>query len=480
MNSAKGKLMKTAAALILPALLMTAQPYLASAQDIKAAAKASISLDKDTPRRKVGEKPVPSSLEEGLWHESEKVETKAKTSGERTRDLALEAYVQGLMDKVMKDHKGESRVYVMERHVFNASMAPNGYTEVWTGLLLRAQTEDEVAFVLGHEAGHFLHNHSISAYQAFKDGQNAALAASMLIAVVAMGAQANAGSYAQASDIGSIASGLIDVVYLGSIASYFSYSRDKESYADLYGHALSTAAGFDQGAGEALWADRLKETSASDYDKVRKSPTRINIFGSHPLETSRVEALQTYNKILGSYQTTINAEDRLAALQSYRAKIRPYLSRWLEDDLKRQDYGQTIHIIDQKLEAKQDLGLLYFYRGEALRLKAIKPSAATIRNAKEGTEKPVTIDFSAAIKAYETALTYPDAPPMAHKQVGELYRRTNEQQKALEALRTYLRLSPEAEDAWMVDDEVQKLTKALEAAPTPEANAPTAPEPVKP
>jgi len=387
MNARKSRFLCTAG-LILPLMLMAGQTPLASAQEVPAATKANISIDKDTPRRKVGEKPLNSSLEEGLWHESEKTEAKAKTSGERTRVTELETYVQGLMDRVMKDHKGEARVYVMERPLFNASMAPNGYTEVWTGLLLRVQTEDELAFVLGHEAGHYLHNHSISAYQAFKDGQNAALAASMIIAVVAMGAQANAGSYAQASDIGSIASGLIDVVYLGSIASYFSYSRDKESYADLYGHSLATGAGFGADAGQNLWADRLKETAASDYDKVRKSPTRINIFGSHPLETSRVDALKTYNLNLKSKFTPLSEAQLVEARQSYRAKIRPYLGHWLEDDLKRQDYGQTLHIIDQKLLTNQDMGLLYFYRGEALRLKAIKPNAETIRKSKSETSQP--------------------------------------------------------------------------------------------
>ena len=389
--------------LMAAALSFAVSPILAPvmAQDLGSAKTAGVDLTSDGPLRAVGAKPVAKSLEDGIWVETDKAEFKAKSSGERTRQAALETYVQSVMNKVMGPHQGEARVYVMERPFFNATMAPNGYTEVWTGLLLRAQTEDELAFVLGHEAGHYLHSHSLRAYQGFKDRQNAALAASIVISIVAMGAAANANSYNAASNISNAASGLIDIVYLGTIAAYFGYSRETEGFADVYGHSLASGAGYDATAGETIWQGRLSETSASDYEKVRNSPTRINIFGSHPLESQRIDVLKSYNKALSQkIAKPLTAEDKRAARTSYRTQIRPYLGAWLKDDLRRQDYGQTLHIINALSIDGLDMGLLNFYKGEALRLRAKND------------------DLKMALAAYQSALAAPDAPPQAHRQMG--------------------------------------------------------------
>ena len=43
-------------------------------------------------------------------------------------------------------------------------MAPNGMMVVWTGLLLRAQNEAQLAAVIGHEAGHYIKRHSLKTW----------------------------------------------------------------------------------------------------------------------------------------------------------------------------------------------------------------------------------------------------------------------------------------------------------------------------
>lgn len=432
---------KFKAALLLTAALGVALPAPAVvAQDQKAARAAGTPVDNDSPRRAVGQRPAPKSLEGSIWIESDKTEVNAKTSGERVRDSSLETYVQSVMDRVIGPYKGEARVYVMERPFFNASMAPNGYTEVWTGLLLRVQTEDELAFVLGHEAGHYLHSHSVTAYQSFKDGQNAALAASIIITVVAAGAMSNASSYNQIQNISNTAQTLINIVYLGSIAAFFGYSRELEGYADIYGFALATDAGYDASAGARLWRDRLDETAASDYERVRKSPTRINVFGSHPLENERVESLRSYDRnVHQGKESTPELERQLAARKAYRDQIRPYLGAWLKDDLRREDYGQTIHIINRLLVDNQDAGLLLFYRAEALRLR--------------GTDA----DLKAAEVDYLEALKAPDAPLGTHRQLGEVYRKQGKTDLAVAAFEAYLKAAPDAEDAWIVEDMITTL-----------------------
>jgi beta-barrel assembly-enhancing protease len=440
--------------------LSTFAPVAANAADTVDLNKLNPDLKEDAVERKPGQVPVPTTLEGGIWAESAKAEQKAKTSGERNHDAALHDYVNGVLDKAATPFGDDLRLYVMDRPFFNASMAPNGYTEVWTGTLLRCQTEDELAFVLGHEAGHFRHSHSVKTYQAAKDGQNAALAASMLLSVVAMGASMNASSVQAIQNINNIASGLINIVYLGTVAAYFGYSRETEGQADTYGLTYIKQAGYYTGAASDVWASRLDETAASDYEKVRRSPARVNVFGGHPLETVRLSALEKQERLLnGGASATRSEDDAKAARTAYRGKIRPYLSAWLKDDLRRQDYGQTLWVVKRLSIDGEDAGLLNFYAGEAYRLRGGR-----------GAEGP---DLEKAIDAYKTALQSSDAPKETHRQLGDVYRRLGATAEAIDSFKAYLAAAPDAADAWMIQDQIDTLSMHVPppaAAPTTSTN----------
>ena len=72
------------------------------------------------------------------------------------RDAGLREYLQGIACKLAGEHCPDVRVYPVRTPFFNASMAPNGMMQVWSGLLLRAENEAQLAAVLGHEIGHYL------------------------------------------------------------------------------------------------------------------------------------------------------------------------------------------------------------------------------------------------------------------------------------------------------------------------------------
>lgn len=411
-----------------------------------------VNLGNDSPERQPGQKPVPNSLEAGIWAETAKVEHDARTSGERDTDPALEAYIGGVLTRVAGPFSGDVRLYVMDRPFFNASMAATGYTEVWTGLLLRCETEDDLAFVLGHESGHFRHSHVMRQYQAMKDGQNAALAASILLSAVALGASLNANSYSAIRDINNVTSGLVNLTYLGTIAALMNYSRDMEAQADAYGLIYARAANYYTGSAADLWRERLNETAASDYEKVRRSPSRINVFGDHPLEADRITALNARDLSLNGGKASFRSpEDSKAARAAYRDHIRPWLGAWLKDDLRRQDYGQTLYIIGRLSRDGLDPGLLNFYKGEALRLRG-----------KRGAEGS---DMENAITAYKAALENPDAPKETWRQLGDVYRHFGMNTDAVDAFKHYIALAPDAQDAWMVQDQIDTLSRDLHPAP---------------
>lgn len=386
-------------------------------------------------QRAAGARPDSTSVEAGLWAQSEKAEKTARASAELNGDPALNAYVRDVTCKVAAEYCNDIRVYVMDRPFFNATMAPNGYTEVWSGLMLRATTESELAFVLSHEVTHFTENHSIEALQAEKARRNAALAISVGLAVAGAAAAAGAGTADAAQSILDVTGNLIDVVYLGAMASYFGFSREQESQADKLGFERAAHAGYVPTAGAALWRSMAEETAASEFKRVRESEARVSVFRTHPLTRDRIAALETLAKAASSPSTDSSPADR------HRAAIRPHLAAWLKDDLRRRDFGETLHLLDRLAHSGQDLGVIEFYRGEAYRLR-------------HGAG-----DLERAEAAYAAATAHPDAPVAVWRQLGDLRAKSRNVDGAREAYQSYLAKAPEADDAWLVQDAMNSLTR---------------------
>ncbi|MFZ5719133.1 MAG: M48 family metalloprotease [Pseudomonadota bacterium] len=358
--------------------------------------------------RPPGLKPAPDSVEAGLWDLSDKAEREARNSAELNTDAALNTYVRDIICKVAAEYCGEVRLYVLDRPYFNAAMSPNGYAEVWSGLLLRCADESELAFVLSHEVVHYAENHTVERYASAKQNGNVALVLTMAVPVVGL-------------------------IYLVSTA--FQFSREQEVEADLAGVRRQAAAGYRPAAGAEIWRSLMDETAASDFEKVRKEETRLGIFNSHPLSRIRAAAIEEEAAKLPPTQPSAAAANR------HRAAIRPFLGAWLKDDLRRRDFGQTLHIVDRLARSGEDLGVLNFYRGEAFRQRG-----------QEG-------DLTLARDAYLAAVAHPDAPDAAWRELGEARRRTGDPAGARAALETYLSRAPEAEDAWMVRETLDSLSK---------------------
>jgi predicted Zn-dependent protease len=397
-----------------------------------------VSAEPSSNERPANLRPAVTSVEAGLWDEMDHVEADAARSGERDTDPALNTYVRSVMCRLAPEYCGEVRVYIFDRPIFNATAAPNGYIEVWSGLLLRAQTEDELAFVLGHEITHFSRNHSLSRWNHQKATRNVMLALQIGVAAGAAAATYSAASsgspYAQQSidSISQAAQGVSDLIYLAGVARIFSYTREQETEADGLGFQRSKAAGYAPGASIAIWRSVVAETAASDFPSVRKSESRATIFDSHPVTADRIAAL---SRLAGEATLEPGAIARL----KYRAAIRPHLDAWLRDDLRRRDFGQTLYILDRLAADGEDLGLINFYRGECFRLRR-----------GEG-------DLKLAAGAYAQATAYADAPPAAWRELGEARRKTGDRAAARDALTQYLAKAPDAQDRWLVETTLKTL-----------------------
>lgn len=396
-----------------------AQPAETTAQPIETGtAEATPSVVQQTVAQPAVTRPPPSRVrpavesdEGGLWGMSDRAEIEARNSGQLERDPALNAYLQDVACRVASDVCGDIRLYVMNRPYFNASMAPNGYMEVWSGLLLRSDDEAQLAFVLGHEVGHYREQHSLAMMRAIRARAGAAAVFSIITAGFGVGI------------IG-------DIVYLGTIASVFGFSRENETESDIVGYDHAVAAGYDPHAGHKLWSNLIAETRVSDNPDTRRQETRGSIFRTHPLSADRVEALE---------RRAANASGGETHRERYRAAIRPHLDEWLRSDIRRRDYGQTAAILDRLGAQGEDLGVVEYYRGEINRLRR-----------GEG-------DRERAFQHYTNAITHPDAPAAAWRELGEYAARDGRNPEAVTLFTTYLEHAPDAGDRAFVEARITQL-----------------------
>jgi predicted Zn-dependent protease len=144
--------------------------------------------------------------------------------------------------------------------IVNAVSLPGGYVYVFKKLLKMADTDDELAAVVGHEVGHIVARHSIKRIQAIW-GYN-------ILTVLA--ATTGSGALAQGTQ----------VAYLSAISGY---SQEDELLADKLGARYAKRAGYDPKA-MLIFLNKLWE-----HDKKEK-PQELNYFRSHPYTGQRIKS----------------------------------------------------------------------------------------------------------------------------------------------------------------------------------------------
>lgn len=341
------------------------------------------------------ERPDPASDEGGLWGLMDREEGKLRRSPFLLRDAALRDYLQGIVNKLAGDHAADMRVYPVRTPHFNASMAPNGMMQVWTGLLLRVDNEAQLAAVLGHEIGHYLQRHSL--------------------------AQLREAKSRSALGLVLVPFGVVGLVgQMATVAGMYSFSRDAEREADAIGLMLMRRAGYDTREAAPIWEhlqDELKMSYGGD-------PSRNSLmFATHPPSEERSATLARLSAAdTGGFVGSVEYNNRLAGLQ--RAM--------LDDELRRGQYGPTLVLLDRLIQRDAQRPELFFYRGEARRLRA-EPG-----------------DAEAALNDFQQAIALGHEPPEVHRSLGYLYQARNDSDAMRAAFARYLERAPEAADAAMV------------------------------
>lgn len=348
-----------------------------------------------------GYRPDAASDEGGLWATMDKAESELKRSRFVVRDAAINRYVGDIACRLGKDHCRDLRLYVIRTPVFNATMAPNGMMQVWTGLLLRVQDEAQLAAVIGHEMAHYLERHTL---QRFRDIRAKADLATFLTMGLAL-----------AGPIGSVA-GL--AAQMALLASVFAFSREQERDADRIGSELMARAGFAPGRAADVWEQLIAELAVSTIPAERDP-----FSATHPDMSERVQNLRA---LAADKPGGEAAPDRLRlALASLRTTL-------FQDEIRLRQPARSLVVFDQLRRTIPEDAELAFYTGEVHRLRD-----------QEG-------DNRLAREAYERAVALPKPPAEAYRSLGLVARRDGDTPTANFAFRRYLDLAPRASDRQII------------------------------
>lgn len=308
------------------------------------------------------------------------------------RDAEVEAVIAGYAAPLFAAgglDPAAVHVYVIEDDSINAFVAGGMNLFVFTGLLLRAESPNQIAAVIAHETGHIIGGHLARSREAVRNASIEAIVACLLGTGTAIGTgEASAAAVCQLGrDMG--------VGYL------MGYSRAQEAAADQAGLSLLAATG-QSPRGTLEFLKILERQEAIQFGP------RDPYLRSHPLTRERINAA-AFNLARSAYANKTDSPQAMAQFRRMQAKLRGYSEpKWLQSHFRADD---------QSLEARYARAIAAHYRlgrpDEALTLVdgliAEHPNDPYFQELK-GEILLTKGDATAALPFYERALAaLPDA-----------------------------------------------------------------------
>lgn len=188
-------------------------------------------------------------------------------------DPLLFDYLENLIYKLVTHSKLEDRrvdLVIVDNPTINAFAVPGGVIGIHDGLLLWAETEDELATVLAHEIAHLSQRHFSRGVEFQQKMQPLTLAA-MLASLVLM-----------ATTGGDTGMAALSATQAAAQNSSLRFSRSNEQEADRIGMQTIVDADMDPYAAPTMFERMLHATRYSNSDQVPE------FLRSHPLSESRI------------------------------------------------------------------------------------------------------------------------------------------------------------------------------------------------
>lgn len=339
------------------------------------------------------------AVEKGLWLEMDEAERQIRASKFLIEDAELNAYVKAVLCRTVgADKCSSARIYLIRTPQFNAAMAPNGMMLVWSGLLLRARNEAELATVLGHEFAHFEAQHSLQSFRDIK-------------------AKSDAITW-----LGFVPGGLL--AQIGLMGSVFRFNREMEKRADMAALDYLGASGYDPMAASQIWEQFRGEMEAAKAGNATVlSEESTSFFSSHPNSKDRMEYLRA-----AARRKAPSADN---GAERYRAAIGRWWPRLIDDQVKLNDFAATEYLLAGMARGEWSADLLYA-RAELYRARG-----------KGG-------DVVSAERFYRQSVALDPGLAESWKGLGLVLLRQGKAMEGRRMLRRYLDLAPEASDRAMI------------------------------
>jgi predicted Zn-dependent protease len=186
-----------------------------------------------------------------------------------TESLQLRDYVNCVASAITSNLGDGTEIWevvVFDDESVNAFALPGGKIGVYTGLLDVAESQDQLATVIGHEVGHVQARHA-----------NERVSTNTLAEVGTQVVATISGSAGPQRDRALAALGL--GVQVGVLLPF---GRSQEQEADLIGLDLMAQAGFDPEASITLWQNMASRAETAPPE----------LLSTHPASGTRIEALQ--------------------------------------------------------------------------------------------------------------------------------------------------------------------------------------------
>jgi|GEM_PF-2750275 Zn-dependent protease with chaperone function len=231
-------------------------------------------------------------------------------SGKVTFSNDIYAYLNKLTDKILSGNtklRNEVRIYPIGFETSNAFAFNEGALFVHVGLIARSNNEAELAFILGHEIGHYQKKHSIQQHIETKK------------------AERQEGEYKRTDEN-------------EQLKAVRKYSREHESEADAYGYRLLSDAGYNPFAAISSLATLRRTLSppiAADYDISLIEKGMVVIPGYY--YTNALQASASSDK-KEEEDAAESEEDDLSTHPSIDARIDVFLSELKVNDTINKPY----------------------------------------------------------------------------------------------------------------------------------------------
>ena len=352
-----------------------------------------------------GYEPSEAKDEQGIWMELREVELQLNKSALLVRDPEINNYIRQIVCRVAGDYCNDFRVYVIRNPGFNASMTATGMMQIWTGLIVRAESTDEIAAVVGHEIAHYTRLHTLERFRRLKTG---ATAGSIIDMGISIFTGVSTGGAAQ----------------MAAMLNALAFNRDQEQEADLLGAQLLAEASMDPHATYRIWQNVLEEEEAAAVK--HRQP---NVFlSTHPAAKERVATSRSW--VTGRYgppDEEIVADDALIQILNHHYYF------LMEDQIDTNRFGRTKEMLERHSEMGVEPGIIYYFYGEMFRQRG-----------GDG-------DRELAMSSYRHSIETGSAPADAYRNLGYLHLKNKDLESARKRFGEFLAMEPDASDKAMIE-----------------------------